>query len=110
MPPLERGLIFKIVQFWTEVNPSMAYAGIGLEKTLMRRNYSQLRVIVNSPAPSAKLTDTAGNPSESYHWRQMAAVRREWQHEFWRPYVDAFELTLAEITNIETRVRRELYP
>lgn len=40
----------------------------------------------------------------------MAAVRREWQHEFWHPYGDGFELTLAEITNIETRVRRELYP
>ena len=77
----------------------------------MRRN-SQLRVIVNSPAPApfTKLTDTSGNPSESYHWRHMAAVRREWQHEFWCPPVNGFELTLAEITNIETHVRRELYP
>ena len=40
----------------------------------------------------------------------MAAVRREWQQEFWHPYGDGFELSLAEITNIETRVRRELYP
>jgi hypothetical protein len=40
----------------------------------------------------------------------MAAVRQEWQNEFWHPYVNGFELTLAEITNIETRVRRELYP
>jgi hypothetical protein len=76
----------------------------------MRRSNSQLRVIARSPAPFTRLTDTSGNPSESYNWRQMAAVRREWQHEFWRPCVSSFELTLAEITNIETRVRRELYP
>jgi hypothetical protein len=75
----------------------------------MRRNNSQLRV-VSGPASFAKLTDTSGNPSESYHWSQMAAVRREWQHEFGRPYVNGFELTLAEIRSIETRVRRELYP
>ncbi len=76
----------------------------------MRRNNTQLRVIVSSPAPSTKLSDTAGNPSESYHWTHMARVRREWQREFWLPYVDAFELTLADITKIETQVRRELYP
>ena len=76
----------------------------------MRRNSSQLRVIADTPAASAKLTDTSGNPSESYHWRQMAAVRQEWQHEYWRPEVDAFEPTLAEIRSIETQVRRELYP
>ena len=76
----------------------------------MRRNNRQLRLIVDASAVSAKLTDTSGNPSESYHWKQMAAVRREWQDEFWRPSVNRFELTLAEITNIETRVRRELYP
>ena len=71
---------------------------------------SQLRVIAGSPVPSTRLTDTSGNPSESYHWRHMAEVRREWQHEFWSPSVDALELTLAEITKIETQVRRELYP
>jgi hypothetical protein len=76
----------------------------------MRRNNSQLRLIADTSAASTKLTDTSGNPSESYHWRQMAAVRREWQYEFWRPHVNGFEMTLAEITNIETRVRRELYP
>jgi hypothetical protein len=76
----------------------------------MRRNNSQLRVVVSSPAQFAKLTDTSGNPSESYHWSQMEAVRREWQHEFWRPHVNGFELTLAEIRSIETRVRMELYP
>lgn len=76
----------------------------------MRRTNRQLRRIPNAPAASTKLTDTSGNPSESYHWSQMAAVRREWQHEFARPYESGFELTLAEITNIETRVRRELYP
>jgi hypothetical protein len=76
----------------------------------MRRNNSQLTVIASSPAPFSKLTDTSGNPSESYHWRHMAEVRQEWQHEFWRPCVDAFELTLAEVRSIEMRVRRELYP
>jgi hypothetical protein len=76
----------------------------------MIRNNSQLKLIANYPAASTRLTDTSGNPSESYHWRQMAAVRREWQHEFCRPYVNALELTLAEITGIEMRVRRELYP
>lgn len=76
----------------------------------MRKSNKQLRLIVSSPVPSTRLTDTSGNPSESYHWRQMAAVRREWQQEFWRPYVNAFELTLSEIMSIETRVRRELYP
>ena len=76
----------------------------------MTRNNRQLRLTADSPFPSTTLTDTSGNPSESYHWRQMAAVRQEWQQEFWHPYVNAFELSLAEITNIETRVRRELYP
>ena len=76
----------------------------------MTRNNRQLRLIADTPAASNKLTDTSGNPSESYHWNQMAAVREEWQNEFWRPGVNRFELTLAEITNIETRVRRELYP
>jgi hypothetical protein len=76
----------------------------------MRRNNSQLRLMTDTPVASTKLTDTSGNPSESYHWGQMAAVRQEWQHEFWRPDFNGFELTLAEITNIETQVRRELYP
>ena len=76
----------------------------------MRRNNSQLRVVVSSPTHFVKLTDTSGNPSESYHWNQMEAVRREWQYEFWRPHVNGFELTLAEIRSIETRVRMELYP
>lgn len=76
----------------------------------MRRNNRQLRAVVNSPAGPPKLTDTSGNPSESYHWRQMAAVRREWQHEFWRRDVNGFELSVAEIRTIEMRVRRELYP
>lgn len=76
----------------------------------MRRNTRQLRLIADNPGASTKQTDTSGNPSESYYWRQMAAVRQEWQNEFWRPPVNGFELTLAEITNIETRVRRELYP
>jgi hypothetical protein len=77
---------------------------------MRRNNNSQLRVIVSSPAPSTRMTDTSGNPSESYHWGHMATVRREWRHEFCLPNVDAFELTLADITRIETQVRRELYP
>jgi hypothetical protein len=89
----------------------MTYPQMDLDRDdTMRRNNRQLRLIADTPAASTKLTDTSGNPSESYYWRHMAAVRREWQHEFWRPSVNGFELTLAEITNIETRVRRELYP
>ena len=77
----------------------------------MGRTNSQLRLAVSSnPAAYSKLTDTSGNPSESYHWSQMAAVRREWQHEFWRGDVNGFELSVAEIRSIEMRVRRELYP
>ena len=76
----------------------------------MRRTNIQLKPIVDTTAASTNLTDASGNPSESYDWRQMEAVRREWQNEFWHPYVNDFELTLAEIKNIETRVRRELYP
>lgn len=76
----------------------------------MRRNSSHLRIITSSPAPSTKLTDTSGNPSESFYWSHIAKVRRELQQEFWRPCVDEFELSLAEIRSIETRVRRELYP
>jgi hypothetical protein len=40
----------------------------------------------------------------------MAAVRQEWQHEFWSPGENGSDMTLAEIRNIETQVRRELYP
>jgi hypothetical protein len=76
----------------------------------MIRNNSQLELIANGPAVSTSLTDTSGNPSESYHWSQMAAVRREWKHEFWRPYANAFELTISEVISIERRVRKELYP
>jgi hypothetical protein len=78
-------------------------------RAIMRRN-TQIRITTESPVRLTTLTDTSGNPSESYYWRHMAEVRREWQHEFWHPYVDTFELTLAEITRIETQVRRELYP
>ena len=76
----------------------------------MRRTDNQLRLVANSVAASAKLSDTSGNPSESYHWRHMATVRREWQHEFWRPTMNPFRLTLSEIVGIEARVRKELYP
>ena len=76
----------------------------------MRRNNRQLRLVADTPAVTTKLTDTSGNPSESYNWRHMAAVHGEWRHEFWRPREHEFELGLAEITRIETQVRRELYP
>lgn len=76
----------------------------------MGRNQRQPRLVAQIPGRSTKLSDTSGNPSESYDWRQLAAVRQEWQHEFSHPYVNKFDLTLAEITNIESRVRRELYP
>jgi hypothetical protein len=76
----------------------------------MRRHSTNLRLIADSAVSSTMLTDTAGSPSESYHWSHMAAIRREWQHEFWHPHVDAFAMTLTEIRSIESRVRRELYP
>ena len=76
----------------------------------MRRNNRQLRLVAETTPASTKLTDTSGNPSESYNWRHMAAVRGEWRHEFWSPREHEFELGLAEITRIETQVRRELYP
>jgi hypothetical protein len=80
------------------------------ERDIMRITNSQLRLISKSTEPSTQLTDTSGNPSESYHWSHMAAVRREWQYEFWRPCVNAFELTLSEVMSIERHVRKELYP
>ena len=76
----------------------------------MRRNNRQLKLISDTRAASTKLTDTAGNPSESYHWTHMATLQREWQQEFWRPDANAFELTIPEIISIESQVRRELYP
>ena len=102
------------VQYWTELDSATAYDCIYTDKrTTMRKRNSQLRLIVESPLPSDRLTDTSGNPSETYHWRHMAAVRREWQHEFLLPYVphvnDA-DFPLSEIMRIETRVKRELYP
>ena len=76
----------------------------------MRRTNRQLRLVADPSVQSTRLTDTSGNPSESYHWKQLAAIHREWQQEFWRPNVNGFEVTLSEITNIESQVRRELYP
>lgn len=76
----------------------------------MRKSNSRLKLIVDNPIPSIRLTDTSGNPSESYHWRHMAAVRREWQHEFRLPQVEDVDFPLSEIMSIETQVRRELYP
>jgi hypothetical protein len=76
----------------------------------MRGNNKQPGLIADAAAASTNLRDTCGDPRESYNWRHLAALRREWLHEFWRPHVDAFEMTLAEIRTIESQVRRELYP
>ena len=79
----------------------------------MRKNKNQLKVVTASPAPLISWTDTSGNPSESYHWGHMATVRRELQHQFRQPYVNAvaaLEPTLLEITTTEIRVRTALYP
>jgi hypothetical protein len=76
----------------------------------MRRNNRQLPILTDTQGALTTLTDTSGSPSESYHWRQMAAVRREWQHEFWLPHTTGFEPSLTEISNLETQVRKELYP
>lgn len=73
----------------------------------MKNNKNQKKVIAVSPAI---WTDTSGNPSESYHWGHMATVRREWQHQFLHPYLNALEPTLLEITSTEIRVRTSLYP
>jgi uncharacterized damage-inducible protein DinB len=76
----------------------------------MRERNTQLKLVADDSSAQTTQTDTSGNPSESYHWRHMAAVRREWQHEFLRPCVNAFELTVFEIMSVERRVRGELYP
>ena len=92
------------------MDSAIAYAQMDLDRRAIMRRNTQIRIVTDNPVRLTTLTDTSGNPSESYDWRHMAEVRQEWQHEFWHPYVDAFELTLAEITRIETQVRRELYP
>jgi hypothetical protein len=117
-------------RFWTEIRDELtrvssrdvtrindtivldAAAHSGLRGS-MRKNKNQLKVIARSSSPQTSRTDTSGNPSESYHWGHMATVRREWQHQFRQPYVNAvnaLEPTLFEITSTEMRVRTELYP
>jgi hypothetical protein len=76
----------------------------------MRKSQSQIKLIANNSVPLTKITDTAGNPSESYDWEHLALVRQEWQNEFWQPQVNAFEPTLIEITGTETWVRKAFYP
>jgi len=76
----------------------------------MRRSNNQVRLVPARLAVSARLTDTAGNPSESYHWLHMATVLREWQHEFWYPDSNPLNLTRAERVAVEAMVRKELYP
>ena len=74
----------------------------------MRTTNNQLRIVDNSLAASTKRADTSGNPSESYHWRHMASVLRDWQHEFWRPTMNILEFTPSEKVCIEGRLRKEL--
>jgi hypothetical protein len=76
----------------------------------MRNTQRKLKLIDEKRAALTRLTDTCGNPSESYNWRHMAEVRRACQQEFWLSAVNATDLSVAEIVNIETRVRKELYP
>lgn len=76
----------------------------------MRNTQRNLKLIDKRRAPVTKLTDTSGNPSESYNWRHMAEVRRACQQELWRSAANASNLSVAEIVNIEMRVRKELYP
>ena len=77
----------------------------------MTRNNNQIKLIpITGALSSTRLTDTAGNPSESFHWSRMAALRQEWQQEYGLPYVNTLDLSLPEILSIEMRVRRELYP
>ena len=85
-------------------------AGLTGLKGSMRKSTSQLRVVVNNAPPSTQLTDTCGSPRESYRWNHMAAVRREWQQQFCRPYVEVSPPTLTEMRTIEARVRKALYP
>jgi hypothetical protein len=76
----------------------------------MRKNKGQLKVRASAPTLPIERTDTPGNPSESYNWEHMAAVQREWLHQFRRPLKRVSDLTLTEIRTIEARVRKELYP
>jgi len=76
----------------------------------MRKTNNLLRLIIPSPLQSTGLSDTSGNPSESYNWGHMTTLREEWLHQFRHPYVNAFEPTTTEIMSNEMRVRKELYP
>ena len=76
----------------------------------MRKNKDQPKFTVDAPALPIKRTDTSGNASESDPWGHMAAVRREWLHQFRHPRKSASDLTLIEIRSIEAQVRKELYP
>jgi len=76
----------------------------------MRKNESRLKVGAGAPTLPIKRTDTSGNSGEAYRRGPLAAVRREWLHQFGRLRKSAPDLTLAEIKSIEARVRKELYP
>ena len=80
------------------------------QRGIMKKNKIQLKISTGAPPLPIIRTDTFGNPSESYHGKRMAAVRREWLHQFRRPRKSAPDLTLTEIKSIEARVRKELYP
>ena len=92
------------------MNSANAYAGISHTRIFMRRNNRKLKLLAEAATESANLTDTSGNPSESYHWQHLASVRREMLYEYRHPHADSFEMTLTEMRRIEAQVRRELYP
>ena len=74
----------------------------------MRRDNRQPDSLPMPPVKSTKLSDTSGNPSESYDWRQLAVVRQEWQQAFRYPYVNRFELTLAELRTLNRELEGAL--
>ena len=76
----------------------------------MKNSQSKLRLVPGNPGSSNKQTDTSGNPSETYHWAQLTAVRQERQHQFRYPYLNMLQPTSTEMTSVERRVREELYP
>jgi hypothetical protein len=76
----------------------------------VRNSKRQLRLMPDNPGPSTKQTDTSGNPSETYNWAHLAAVRQEWQHQIRYPYVNMLRPSETEIRSIERWVRNELYP
>lgn len=85
-------------------------AGLNDLKGSMRKSDGQPGIVVSSHARTLKFTDTSGNPSESYFWSHLAAVRRELKNQFCPRYVEVSEMKITEMRNIEAQVRKTLYP